>query len=153
MSTVWKWLLYLFKYLQQLVCGSTWKNELSSWEMRPKSLGFPFANKMLRLLEFLCKCQFLVPWVKWVEVDGWEMGLKDLCNKSWDIPLKHDRDLQSLLCGRMFNFMKDLFPIMFSIVIGKHRTFHKKKKESKQPIQNGRLHDRLNWWYSLHSSY
>jgi hypothetical protein len=71
-----KWPLYLFKYLQQLVCGSTWKNGLSSWDMKPRGLGFPLANKILRLLEFLSKCQFLVLWVKGVEVE--------LMDRKWD---------------------------------------------------------------------
>lgn len=124
MTRVCKWLLYLFKFLQPPVLGSTWKNELSSWEMRPRRLGFLFVKKMLRLLEFLCQCQFLVPWVKWVEPEGWEMGLKDLCNKSWEMPLRHDWGLQSLHGGRGFNFRKDLFLITFFIVIGKQWTFH-----------------------------
>lgn len=131
MIVAWKWLLYLFKYLQQLVCSSTWKNELSSWEMRPKRLGFPFANKMAGFWNFFVNAKFLVTWVKWVEVEGWEMGLKDLCNKSWEMPLRRDQGLHSLFCGCVFNLMKDLFPIMFFIILGKQQICHLKIPNSK----------------------
>lgn len=100
--------------------------------MWPKRLGFPSANKMLRLLEFPCKCQFLVPFAKWVEVEVWEMGLKDFCNKSWEMLLQCDRGLHSLLCECVFNFMKDLFPIMFSIVVRKQGTCSFKKKNNQK---------------------
>lgn len=151
---VWKWLLYLFKYLRQLVCGSPWKNELSSWEMRPKKLGFPFANKMLRLLEFLCKCQFLVPWVKWVEADGWEMRLKDLSNKS----LRNDTQIWSraswFTLGVSLILWKICSQLHFPLSWGNcGHVIKKKKNQNSQFEMSGSVKDEIDGVHSCSSSW
>lgn len=117
LSSRFLWLLYHFKYLLQIACIPMWKTLLSSWEVRPERWGFPFASKTLCLLEFPCKWQFLLSeWNGWT-FERWEMGLKDLCNKPWEVPFQCDWG--SLLCGCVFALMKDLFPAMCSIMIRK----------------------------------
>lgn len=87
-----------------------------------KGWGFPVQAKALWLLEFPCKWHFLMPeWNGWT-FEGWEMGVKGLCNKPWEVPFRCGGGSQSLLCGCVFALMKDLFPVMCSIIIRKRQT-------------------------------